>query len=70
MVISGIVCWNFFDIPGIEEIGFRIGALSPWVAAVLGICSGVAIGQLAEYYTSADYSRHAPSPTLPWKVRR
>ncbi len=36
-------------------IGFKLGALSPWVAAVTGIVSGIAIGQLAEYYTSSDY---------------
>ena len=34
---------------------FRIGWLSPWVSAVLGIASGVAIGAITEYYTSADF---------------
>ena len=35
--------------------GFSAGILSPWFAAVLGIVSGILIGQLAEFYTSYDY---------------
>ncbi|MBO4265262.1 MAG: sodium-translocating pyrophosphatase [Clostridia bacterium] len=38
-----------------KEIGFKIGWISPWVCAVLGIVSGVAIGIITEYYTSADH---------------
>ena len=34
---------------------FRIGWISPWVSAVLGTISGVAIGMITEYYTSTDY---------------
>ena len=34
---------------------FRIGWMSPWASAVLGIASGVAIGAITEYYTSADF---------------
>jgi len=34
---------------------FAAGWLSPWISAVLGIVSGVAIGMITEYYTSADY---------------
>ena len=33
---------------------FLLGWASPWVCAVLGIISGVAIGMITEYYTSAD----------------
>ena len=36
--------------------GFALGFLSPWVAACLGVLSGIVIGYLAEYYTSYDYS--------------
>jgi len=36
-------------------IGFRLGAFSPWLSAVIGIFSGIAIGLLAEYYTSDHY---------------
>lgn len=34
---------------------FRFGWISPWISGVLGIISGVAIGSITEYYTSADY---------------
>jgi len=40
-------------------LGFNLGFMSPWIAAILGIISGIVIGQLAEYYTSYDYK-----PTL------
>jgi len=31
------------------------GWATPWICAVLGIASGVAIGSITEYYTSTDY---------------
>ena len=34
---------------------FKIGWISPWVAALLGIISSVAIGKITEYYTSTKY---------------
>ena len=34
---------------------FKAGWISPWVAALLGIISGVAIGKITEIYTSTDY---------------
>lgn len=40
---------------------FVIGWVSPWVSAVLGIASGVAIGMITEYYTSTDFK---PTQTL------
>ena len=55
LVISGVVAFRYFNIEGLEEIGFRIGALSPWAAATFGVISGVVIGQLAERYTSCDF---------------
>lgn len=36
--------------------GFQLGMISPWVAASLGVISGVIIGGIAEYYTSYDYN--------------
>ena len=36
-------------------LGFSIGSFSPWVAAAIGVISGVVIGMMAEFYTSADY---------------
>ena len=35
---------------------FRAGWISPWIAALLGIVSGVLIGKITEVYTSTDYS--------------
>ncbi len=40
---------------------FIIGWASPWVSAVMGIISGVAIGVITEYYTSTD---HKPTREL------
>ena len=34
---------------------FKLGFISPWLSATLGILSGVAIGIITEYYTSTDY---------------
>ena len=39
----------------IKEAGFALGYISPWVAASIGVVSGVVIGMIAEYYTSYDY---------------
>ena len=36
-------------------LNFYLGALSPWIASGLGIVAGVAIGFVAEYFTSYDY---------------
>ena len=38
-----------------ETYHWVAGWISPWICAVLGICSGVAIGSITEYYTSTDY---------------
>lgn len=37
-----------------NEMGFRCGWVSPWIASACGIFSGVAIGKLTEYYTGMD----------------
>ncbi len=51
-----------FDAASLRSIlGFRCGWLSPWIAAAIGIISGVVIGMIAERYTSADYK---PTRTL------
>ena len=39
----------------LKELGFKIGWASPWVCAILGIISGVAIGMITEYYTSDSF---------------
>ncbi len=38
-----------------ETYKWSAGWASPWICAVLGILSGVAIGSITEYYTSTDY---------------
>ena len=55
IVFSGIITFFLFQGEDVASAGFALGALSPWVAAVLGIVSGIVIGQIAEYYTSYDY---------------
>ncbi|MBQ6431314.1 MAG: sodium-translocating pyrophosphatase [Oscillospiraceae bacterium] len=56
LLVGLAASWFFFKKgdPSLPE-AFRIGWLSPWVAAVLGILSGVAIGVITEYYTSTDF---------------
>ena len=39
----------------LQDVGFRVGAFSPWLAAVCGIVAGIVIGIISEYYTSYDY---------------
>ena len=38
-----------------DVYGWAAGWTSPWICAVLGILSGVAIGSITEYYTSTEY---------------
>ncbi len=37
------------------NIGFKLGKITPWVCATLGIAVGVIIGIISEYYTSYDF---------------
>ena len=55
IISSGFVSYFVFTGEALHTIGFALGAFSPWVCAVLGIVSGIVIGQIAEYYTSYDY---------------
>ncbi len=55
VISSGVVSYLVFRSEDLSSIPFAIGALSPWVCAVLGILSGIAIGKIAEYYTSYDF---------------
>ncbi|MGN0839570.1 MAG: sodium-translocating pyrophosphatase [Candidatus Ornithospirochaeta sp.] len=50
-LISSYMLFSKVELPS----SFLIGWASPWVSAVLGIISGVAIGMITEYYTSTDY---------------
>ncbi|MBN2628894.1 MAG: sodium/proton-translocating pyrophosphatase, partial [Spirochaetales bacterium] len=61
LIAAGIFSWFYFSGQDFALIGFNLGALSPWVAAVMGIVSGIVIGHLAEYYTSFDFK---PTQTI------
>jgi len=52
---TGVFTWFFLKDQNTAAMGFKIGALSPWIAAVVGNLSGIFIGQLAERYTSYDF---------------
>lgn len=56
-IIGGFVATYvmFNGLSDYASIGFNIGFISPWIAASLGVVSGVVIGGIAEYYTSYDY---------------
>ena len=59
IVGTGVFTYMFFSGYSADALlgaGFKVGALSPWIAAVLGIVSGIAIGMIAEYYTSYDFA--------------
>ena len=55
IISSGALTYFMFSKHDVSQLGFRFGYMSPWIAAVFGIISGVAIGFLAEYFTSYDY---------------
>jgi K(+)-stimulated pyrophosphate-energized sodium pump len=58
IVITGVFTFFYlspFDSGQMAYLGFALGPLSPWLAALLGIISGIAVGQLAEYFTSYDF---------------
>jgi len=67
IVATGIVTYIFFNgETTLENAGFNLGALSPWISAVMGIVSGVVIGMIAEYYTSYDFkpTKHIASSSV------
>jgi K(+)-stimulated pyrophosphate-energized sodium pump len=55
IISSGFISYFIFTGEALDTIGFSLGAFSPWVCAVLGIVSGIVIGQMAEYFTSYDF---------------
>ena len=63
VVICGVLCFFAFNNSGVnlKDLGWKIGWASPWICAILGIASGVAIGLITEYYTSGDYK---PTQTI------
>lgn len=46
-----LIMFNGHELPA----DFKLGWFSPWLSALLGIVSGIAIGSITEYYTSTDF---------------
>ena len=45
----------FFANQDLTGVGFRFGWISPWFSALMGIVAGIALGMIAERYTSEKY---------------
>jgi K(+)-stimulated pyrophosphate-energized sodium pump len=56
LIAAGAFSWFVFRGEDVSDIGFKAGAFSPWISAIFGIVAGILIGNIAEYYTSYDYS--------------
>lgn len=56
LIIGLLTCYLLFG-KGTFALpsAWKAGWITPWIASVLGIISGVAIGMITEYYTSTDY---------------
>ena len=52
--LSGCAAYYFFGNIELYD-SFKIGWASPWVASLMGIVSGIAVGKITEYYTSTDF---------------
>lgn len=58
IITCGVLAYLAFgkmDNAFLAKFNFKIGWVSPWVCAILGIGSGVAIGAITEYYTSDSF---------------
>ena len=53
LLCLGASWYVFRNVPLYES--FRFGWITPWISAVLGIVSGIAIGSITEYYTSTEF---------------
>lgn len=52
---TAVITWLLFSNEHIGDLPYKLGYMSPWVSAVVGIASGMLIGVISEYYTSYDY---------------
>jgi K(+)-stimulated pyrophosphate-energized sodium pump len=50
--VAAFLAFGNVDAKVLTDMGFKVSWASPWICAVLGIVSGVAIGAITEYYTS------------------
>lgn len=56
-ILAAYLLFSEFTAQELQAVmGFRFGFASPWIAAAIGVVSGVVIGAITEYYTSADYN--------------
>ncbi len=55
LVSTGFLSYYTFAGQDVTPLGFKLGPLSPWIASITGIISGIVIGHLAERYTSYDF---------------
>lgn len=55
-VTTAILTFVIFKGIDCKLFGFNFGMISPWISAVMGVISGIAIGKISEYYTSYDYN--------------
>ena len=55
LVFGFILTWFTFKDVSLAFVSFNCGVISPWIAAAVGVISGIVIGLIAEYYTSYDY---------------
>ena len=58
LVVVGVLSYVAFGDAGEalkEVLKFKVGWATPWICCILGLVSGVAIGMITEYYTSADF---------------
>ncbi len=61
VILTGVFTYYYFSGQDVTGLGFKAGIMSPWIAAIFGISSGILIGFLAEYYTSYDFK---PTQTI------
>ncbi len=55
LVICGVLSYLAFGNQDLDLLGWKVGWATPWICSVLGLVSGVAIGIITEYYTSASF---------------
>lgn len=58
IVFGFVLCFFLFKGESAEQLksaGFKLGKITPWIAAAIGIAAGIIIGMISEYYTSYDF---------------
>lgn len=58
IVFGFVLCFFLFKGESAQQLksaGFKLGKITPWVAAAIGIAVGIIIGMISEYYTSYDF---------------